>query len=126
MYCSAVSLKKTFQPGQGFFKKNISAFSNWLAKRHKIDPDKSSASPHEQLAKHVSTLDESALSRLLLEVSLLEMAYSTVNKADGDVFLSTAKRYRIDAEKIQKAVAQEFALKKKKQQQKRTPKKAAA
>ena len=33
---------------------------------------------------------------------------------ESDVLLSTAKRYRIDAEKVHKAVAQEFVVKEKK------------
>ena len=96
-----------------------------LAKRHKIDTEKNGTSPHELLAKHVSTLDESGLCRLLLEVSLIESAYATSGKSDNDSLLNTAKRYRIDAEKIQKAVAQEFAAKLKKKEQKARPKSAA-
>ena len=95
-----------------------------LAKRHKIDVEKNGTSPHELLAKHVSTLDESGLCRLLLEVSLIESAYATSGKSDNDSLLNTAKRYRVDAEKIQKAVAQEFAAKLKKKEQKASSKKA--
>ena len=69
--------------------------------------------------KHVSTFDESGLARLLLEVGLIESAYSGGGKTESDILLSTAKRYRIDAEKIQKSVAQEFAGKQKKNERKR-------
>ncbi len=96
-----------------------------LAKRHKIDVEKNGTSPHELIAKHISTLDESGLCRLLLEVSLIESAYATTGKSDDDSLLNTAKRYRVDAEKIQKAVAQEFAAKLKKKEQKERPKSAA-
>jgi hypothetical protein len=43
-----------------------------------------------------------------------------------DALLGAAKRYRVDAEKIQKAVAQEFAVKHKKQERKATAKKKVA
>jgi hypothetical protein len=42
-----------------------------LAKRHKLELDKSSASPVELLLRHISRYDESDLSRLLLEIRLL-------------------------------------------------------
>jgi ParB family chromosome partitioning protein len=82
-----------------------------LAKRHKLEIDKPRASSVELLQKHVSRHDESGLSRLLLEVSLLESAYRNAGALDGDILLTTAKRYRVDAEKVQKIVAQEFAVK---------------
>jgi ParB family chromosome partitioning protein len=77
-----------------------------LAKRHKLEIDKSSASPVELLQKHISHYDESALSGLMLEISLLESAYRSGGDPDSDFLLNTAKRYRIDAEKVQKAVAE--------------------
>ena len=97
-----------------------------LAKRHKLEVEKSGTSPVEVLLKHVSRLDENDLSRLLLEISLLESAYRTGTDSDSDILLTTAKRYRIDAEKMQKRVAQEFAAKQKKKEKKRTPDKTAA
>jgi len=51
---------------------------------------------------------------VLLEISLLESAYRNGGDPDSDVLTTTAKRYRIDAEKLQKAVAQEFGAKQKK------------
>jgi hypothetical protein len=89
-----------------------------LAKRHKLDIEKSSESPVELLRKHVSRYDESEMSRFLLEISLLELAYSSGGDPDTDVLLTTAKRYRIDPEKIRKAVAQEIAAKQRKQEKK--------
>jgi hypothetical protein len=68
----------------------------FLAKRHKLEVGKSSTSPAELLAKHVSRYDESSLSRLLLEISLLELAYRSGGDAESDILLTTAKRYRID------------------------------
>jgi hypothetical protein len=46
-----------------------------LAKRHKLEVEKSSASPVEVLQKHISRCGENGLCRLLLEISLLESAY---------------------------------------------------
>ena len=97
-----------------------------LAKRHKLEIEKSSVSPVELFQKHVSRFDESDLSRLLLEVSLLETAYRNGGDTDSDVLLNTAKRYRIDADKLQKAVAQEFAAKQKKKERKTAPDKSPA
>jgi len=96
-----------------------------LAKRHKMEIDKSSASPVELLAKHISRYHESDLSRLLLEASLLESAYRNGGDPDSDVLLEIAKRYRVDPEKVHKAVAQEFAAKQKKKR-KDAPDKTAA
>jgi ParB family chromosome partitioning protein len=98
-----------------------------LAKRHKLEIGKFSTSPAELLAKHVSRYDESDLSRLLLEISLLESAYRSGGESDnGDVLLIAARRYRIDAEKVQKAVAQEFSAKQKKKEKKATRDTSAA
>jgi hypothetical protein len=68
----------------------------------------------------------SDLSRLLLEISLLELAYRSAGTPDSDILLNTAKRYRIDAEKVQKTVAQEFAAKQKKKEKKSAPDKSVA
>jgi ParB family transcriptional regulator, chromosome partitioning protein len=96
-----------------------------LAKRHKLEIEKSSTSLAELLARHVSRYDESDMSRLLLEISLLESAYRSGGDLDSDVLLSTAKRYRIDAEKLHKAVAEEFAAKQKKSHKRTAPEKSA-
>jgi hypothetical protein len=63
-----------------------------LAKRHKVEVKKDSDSAHELLAKQVSTYDEAALGKLLLEICLFDSAYqrSTVN--GDDVLLDAAKR----------------------------------
>jgi len=82
-----------------------------LAKRHKVEVKKDSSSAHELLAKQVGTYDEADICKLLLEVSLLDSAYQRSAGNGDDVLMSAAKRYRVDAEKVQKAVAQEFAAK---------------
>lgn len=81
-----------------------------LAKRHKVEVKKDS-SEHELLVKQIGTYDEADLCKLLLEVSLLDSAYQRSAGNSDDVLMSAAKRYRVDAEKLQKAVAQEFAAK---------------
>jgi hypothetical protein len=57
----------------------------------------------------VDTYDEAAL-WLLLEISLLDSAYQRSGASD-DFLTDAAKRYRVDVEKVQKAVAAEFAAK---------------
>jgi len=47
---------------------------------------------------------------------LLLRKIETGGDPESDVLLTTAKRHRIDAEKLQKAVAQEFAAKQKKKE----------
>lgn len=52
-------------------------------------------------------------SRLLLEISLLESAYQR-GDVSQDLLMDAAKRYRVDIEKVEKAVATEFAAKRSK------------
>ena len=80
-----------------------------LAKRHKVDAKKDSASGQELLAKQVGTYDEAELCKLLLEISLLDSAYQRSPESRDDVLMYAAKRYRVDTEKLQKTVAKEFA-----------------
>jgi len=82
-----------------------------LAKRHKVEAKKDSASAQGLLAKQVSTYDEAELGKLLLEISLLDSAYQRSTSSRDDVLMDAAKRYRVDTEKLQKAVAKEFAVK---------------
>jgi hypothetical protein len=82
-----------------------------LAKRHKIDVKKDSASAQEILATQVSKYDEAELCTLLLEISLLDSAYQRSTSSRDDVLMDAAKRYRVDPGKLQKAVAEELAAK---------------
>jgi ParB family chromosome partitioning protein len=82
-----------------------------MAKRHKVEAKKDSASAGELLTKQASAYDEAELCKLLLEISLLESAYQRSTASRNDVLMDTAKRYRVDSEKIQKAVAEELAAK---------------
>ena len=84
-----------------------------LAKRHKVETEKVSKSPQELLAKRVGTYDEVTLCRILLEISLLDSAYQRSGTSE-DFLTDAAKRYRVDVEKLQKAVAAEFAAKREK------------
>jgi len=100
-----------------------------LAKRHKVEAKKDSASAQELLAKQVGTYDEAELCKLLLEISLLDSAYQRSTSSRDDVLMDASKRYRVDAEKLQKTVAAELAAKRdKKTNAKAKPKsrKAAA
>jgi ParB family chromosome partitioning protein len=85
-----------------------------LAKRHKVEAKKDSVSAQELLAKHVGTYDEAELCKLLLEISLLDSAYQRSATTRDDVLMDTAKRYRVDAERLQKVVSQEFVAKREK------------
>ena len=85
-----------------------------LAKRHKVEAKKDSASAQELLAKQVSKYDDAELCKLLLEISLLDSAYQRSTASSDDVLMDVAKRYRVDTEKLQKAVALELATKREK------------
>jgi ParB family transcriptional regulator, chromosome partitioning protein len=85
-----------------------------VAKRHKVEAKKDSASAPELLAEQVGTYDEAELCKLLLEISLLDSAYQRSTASRDDVLLDAAKRYRVDAEKLQRAVAEELAAKREK------------
>jgi ParB family chromosome partitioning protein len=81
-----------------------------LAKRHKVETKKDSASAQELLVKQVGKYEEAELCMLLLEISLLDSAYQR-STASRDVLMDAAKRYRVDIEKLQKAVAAELSAK---------------
>ena len=91
-----------------------------------IAAKKDSASAEELLAKRVGTYDESELCKLLLEISLLDSAYQRSTASRDDVLMDAAKRYRVDTEKVQKAVAKEFGLKRDKETVKPKARKTAA
>ncbi len=90
-----------------------------LAKRHKVETSKTTKPPQEVLMKKISTYDEAALSRLLLEISLLDSAYQRGDESQ-DLLMDAAKRFRVDVEKVEKAIAAEFAAKQSKQPRAKT------
>lgn len=88
-----------------------------IAKRHKLISGKSAEIDHNEMVngfkKMFKESDETGLSRLILECILLESAYYAPSSGD-DLLLTTAKRYRIDAEKIARKVRDDLAAKAKK------------
>jgi hypothetical protein len=66
-----------------------------LAKRHKIDSNSPTVSTHEALAKQAGKCDEAELSKLLLEITLLDCAYHRAG-SKSDPLMGAAKRYRVD------------------------------
>ena len=97
-----------------------------MAKRHKVEAKKDSASAQELLVKKVGACDEADLCKLLLEISLLDSAYQRSTASRDDVLMDAAKRYRVDTEKLQKTVAKEFAAKRDKKTVKAKARKTAA
>jgi len=59
-----------------------------LAKRHKVEANKDSASAQELLAKQVGKYEEAELCKLLLEISLLDLAYQRSSASRGDVLMT--------------------------------------
>jgi len=53
-------------------------------------------------------------SRILLEISLLDSAYQRAGTSD-DALVTTARRYRVDVEKLRDKIAAEFVAKRTKQ-----------
>lgn len=69
-----------------------------------------SAPVHDLTAKMLKQTDEAGLSKLLIEVVLLEVADQSPN-GESDILTTTAKRHRVDVEKVRKAVEQELTVK---------------
>jgi ParB family chromosome partitioning protein len=102
-----------------------------LARRHKMVDGTGNEVTFPQVQKGLQRLlrqlDESGLSKLIVEIVLLgsvEMA----PQAENDTLITAAKRHRVDVAKVRTAVEAEFAAKQKKAQakQKQPAKKAAA
>lgn len=96
-----------------------------LAKRHKVEADKSNASVESLLAKRFASYDEAGLCRTLLEISLLEAAYQQ-SRGVEDPLQETAKRYRIDIAKVEQVVKEQFTAKQNKRQGEKSKKKTDA
>jgi hypothetical protein len=88
-----------------------------IAKRHKLIRDKGAESDHKEMAngfrKMFKESDEKVLCRLILECILIDSAYH-VPTSGNDLLLHTAKRYRIDADKVARQVRDDLAAKAKK------------
>jgi ParB family transcriptional regulator, chromosome partitioning protein len=89
-----------------------------LARRHKLieKTDYKVTYPQVQqaIAKLLRQADEVALSKLLIEVTLLELV-DHPSQGDADLLDATAKRHLVDVVKVRHAVEQEFAAKRAKQ-----------
>src|ERR1035437_851494 len=94
-----------------------------LARRHKLIEGTASKVTHplvqNAIARMLRQADEGALSKLLIEVVLLE-SVDRAPASDPDVLIATAKRHRVDVDKLRKAVEQEFTAKRAKQEAKQT------
>jgi ParB family chromosome partitioning protein len=73
-----------------------------IAKRHKVEVDANTGAPERDLLTRLSRFDEVELCRFLLELTLLDSAYRLPTKDANDVLLNTAKRYRVETEKIER------------------------
>ena len=89
-------------------------FRETLARRHKMVDGASSEVTYPQVLKAlqrlVRQLDESGLSKLIVEMVLLGSVES-VSQDDADALTATAKRQRVDVVKVRVAVEAEFAAK---------------
>jgi ParB family chromosome partitioning protein len=85
-----------------------------LARRHKLVDGSSSEVTYPHVQKTVQRLlrqlDESGLSKLIVEVVLLGSVESSAQE-EGDTLTATAKRHRVDVVKVKTAVETEFAAK---------------
>lgn len=88
-----------------------------IAKRHKLISGKSAESDHNEMVngfkKMFKNADDKTFCSLILECLLIDSAYQVPVNGD-DLLLTTAKRYRIDAEKLAKEVREEQTEKSKK------------
>jgi ParB family chromosome partitioning protein len=102
-----------------------------LVRRHKLVEKTNDKVTYPQVQQAIAKLirqgDEVALSKLLIEVTLLDVVDLT-SQGDADVLTATAKRLRVDTAKVRKAVEEEFAAKRAKHDSKQnsTAKKSAA
>jgi len=101
-----------------------------LARRHKMVDGTGNEVTFPQVQKGLQRLlrqlDESGLSKLIVEIVLLASVEATP-QGDADMLVTAAKRHRVDVAKVRTAVEAEFAAKQKKAQakQKQPAKKAA-
>lgn len=88
-----------------------------IAKRHKLIFGKSAENDHNEMVSGFKKIfresDDKAMCCLILECLLIDSAYHIPTNGD-DLLLSTAKRYRIDAEKVARQVRDDLAAKAKK------------
>jgi ParB family chromosome partitioning protein len=102
-----------------------------LARRHKMVDGSTSEVTYPQvqkgLARLLQQLDESGLSKLIVEIALLgNVESATPNETDA--LITAARRHRVDMAKVRKTVEAEFAARQAKQaaKQKQAAKKSTA
>jgi ParB family chromosome partitioning protein len=92
-----------------------------LARRHKMVDATASEVTYPQVQKGLQRLlrqlDESGLSKLIVEIVLLGSVEATP-QGDADMLIAAAKRHRVDMAKVRQTVEAEFAAKLKKAQAK--------
>jgi ParB family transcriptional regulator, chromosome partitioning protein len=102
-----------------------------LARRHKLIEKTNDKVTYPQVQQAIAKLlrqgEEVALSKLLIEVTLLDVVDLT-SQGDADVLTATAKRLRVDVVKVRKAVEEQFTAKRAKHDSKQNSaaKKSAA
>ena len=102
-----------------------------LARRHKMVDGSASQVTYPQVQKGLANLlrqlDESGLSKLVVEIALLGSVESA-SQEDSDALVTAVRRHRVDVAKVRKTVETEFAAKQAKQaaKQKGTVKKSTA
>jgi len=102
-----------------------------LARRHKMVDGSASEVTYPQVQKGLALLlrqlDESGLSKLIVEIALLG-SVEAASQAETDTLSAAAKRHRVDVEKVRKSVEAEIVAKLAKQaaKQKQAAKKSVA
>jgi hypothetical protein len=102
-----------------------------LARRHKMVDGTVTEVTFPQVQKGLQRLlrqlDESGLSKLIVEIVLLGSVEATP-QGDADMLIAAAKRHRVDVAKVRQTVTAEFAAKQAKTaaKQKQAVKKATA
>jgi len=83
-----------------------------LARRHKMVDGSASEVTYPEvqkgLARLLRQLDESSLSKLIVEIVLL-VSVESVSQEETDILAATAKRHRVDVAKVRTSVEAEFA-----------------
>jgi ParB family chromosome partitioning protein len=99
-----------------------------IAKRPKLISGKGAESDRNEMVSGFKKMfresDDKAICRLILECLLIDSAYHIPTGGD-DLLLATAKRYRIDAEKVTRHVRDDLAAKAKKKAAKKAGNAAA-
>jgi ParB family chromosome partitioning protein len=96
----------------------IPEYAHSLAIRHKLiasEDQSRSANDTRLMKEHLKRLDETGLSRFLIETSLIDS--STNPYVESELLDAAARRYRVNVDKIAESIAAEFATKQQKREQ---------